>query len=189
MRIISGLYKGRSFKVPEGIRPTEDRVRKALFDILGTVEGESFLELFAGSGAVGLEAFSAGANSVVFVEKDREAVRCIQANLQGPKLQALVLNKDVFEAIPQFARNKQKFDTIFLDPPYNKQGISATEESGGSLAKKTLQMLGAYDILTACGYIIVQHFKKDLLPDSFAEMEMVKQSGYGDTLLTFYAHV
>ncbi|MDD5729808.1 MAG: 16S rRNA (guanine(966)-N(2))-methyltransferase RsmD [Candidatus Omnitrophica bacterium] len=183
MRIISGIYKGKAINTPKTIRPTQDKVRKALFDILGDIEGLSFLELFAGSGAVGLEALSAGVKEAVFVEKDRQAVRLIQENAgnlgqtPGSKPNVTVINKDVFDALPVFSRDKKIFDIIFLDPPYYQD-----------LAKKTLQILGACDILSRYSYVIVQHFKKDTLPDQAGNLFIFKKSVYGDTLLSFYKY-
>ncbi|MDD5348327.1 MAG: 16S rRNA (guanine(966)-N(2))-methyltransferase RsmD [Candidatus Omnitrophica bacterium] len=179
MRIISGKYKGRILKAPKGIRPTEDRVRKALFDILGDVSDLAFLELFAGSGAVGLEALSAGAAQAVFCEKDRQAIKAIQENLKALKAQeeAEILPGDVIDAIEHMARSSRKFDIVFLDPPYY-----------GQSAEKTLQTLGDYDILQTSGYIIVQHFKKDSLPAKQGNLALVRQEKYGDSLLSFYRH-
>lgn len=209
MRIISGKYKGRAIEAPKGIRPTQDNVRKALFDILGDIEGLSFIDLYAGSGAVGLEALSCGAKSALFVEEDRQAVKVIQANLNSLKSQVsgfratiyhetcdmryetIIINKDVFEAIPLFFNNKQKFDVIFLDPPYYKGKAprlrsGLTKEEGESLTKKTLQILGAYDILSGYGLVVAQHFKKDKLPETAENLTLVKQASYGDTLLSIY---
>lgn len=181
MKIISGIYKGKNVRACGSIRPTQDNVRKALFDILADIEGLSFLELFAGSGAVGLEALSAGAQEVVFVEKDRQAVMAIRDNIEGLGAKRLlrepiVLQKDAFKAIPDFFREKRVFDIIFLDPPYYQE-----------LAKKTLQMVGGYDILSGCGYCIVQHFKKDLLPEEAGHLALVRKAVYGDSALSFYA--
>ena len=186
MRIITGRYKGRIIKTPKGIRPTEDRVRKAFFDIIGDISGLSFLELFAGSGAMGLEALSRGAARVVFVEKDTQAAKTIEKNIsdllkpeahlslmQKPK--ALLIRKDALEAVTFFAKNKDDFDLIFLDPPYYM-----------GLAEKTLQRLEDYDIFTHSGFVIIQHFKKDRLPQQQGQLVLFKQSQYGDTLLSFY---
>lgn len=175
MRVISGIYKGRVLKAPAGIRPTEDRVKKALFDILGDVSGLSFLELFAGSGAVGIEALSLGAKEVIFVEKERLASKILQENLNSLKAGAFVLNKDVFDSLPQFSKNGKVFDLIFLDPPYYQE-----------LSKKTLQTLSAYDIVSPCGFIVIQHFKKDILPESIGIITLSRQASYGDSVLSFY---
>ena len=204
MRITSGKYKGRIIKMPKGIRPTQDKVRKALFDILGDIEGLSFLELFAGSGAVGFEALSQGAKKVVFVEKDRKCIEKIEENLSVLVFShSRVLALDALVAIKQLGKSGEKLDIIFLDPPYYKRKVprhyasrSSTGDSGSkvavmgeSLSKKTLQTLGAYDILAPNGFIVVQHFKKDNLPDRLGDLVLFKQARYGDTLLSFYRKV
>ncbi len=176
MRITTGKYKGKLLAMPKGIRSTQEKVRKAIFDILGDVGGLSFLELFAGSGGVGLEALSRGAKEVVFVEKDRRCIEKINKNLSLLGcLGYRVIAQDAIKAIEQFNRNRQKFDIIFLDPPYY-QGLS----------KKTLQTLCAYDILAPNGLAVVQHFKKDNLPDGVGDLALFKQRRYGDTFLSFY---
>ncbi|MDD5155535.1 MAG: 16S rRNA (guanine(966)-N(2))-methyltransferase RsmD [Candidatus Omnitrophica bacterium] len=176
MRIISGKYKGRAIKAPLHIRPTQDKVRKALFDILGDIQGLSFLELFAGSGAVGLEALSRGASESVLVENNRDALKAIEKNIAFLKIgfyQVWPLEAD--EAIKRFHKQKKKFDIIFLDPPYYK-----------GFSKKTLQMLRVYDILAPYGLIIAQHFKKESLPEAEGDLTLFRQSCYGDTVLSFY---
>jgi len=200
MRIISGKYKGRQIiRGPLGIRPTQDKVRKALFDILGDIEGNSFLELFSGTGAVGLEAASHGAIEVVFVEKDQKCSQVIEANLSLlGYLRYSVMALDSLIAIKELHKKNKQFDIIFLDPPYYKKEVprnrSEISDCSGSMAgrenepltKKTLQMLSCYDILTENGFIIVQHFKKDNLPDALGDLALFRQSRYGDTLLSFY---
>jgi 16S rRNA (guanine966-N2)-methyltransferase len=176
MRITTGKYKGRTVIMPKGIRPTQDKVRKALFDILADVEGLSILELFAGSGAVGFEALSRGAREVTLAEIDSAAFESMKQTIQSLKLTGCsLLAKDAIEVIRRCYEHKKKFDIIFLDPPYYR-----------GLAKKTLQTLSDYDILTPCGLIVVQHFKKDNLPDSAGDLALFKQSRYGDTVLSFY---
>ena len=177
MRIITGQYKSRLLKSPQGIRPTEDRVRKALFDILGEVTGLSFLELFAGSGSVGFEAISQGAGEVVFVESQRQSIQAIEANIKslGCEEGAKVICQDAFRAVDNMSKNRQKFDLIFLDPPYYK-----------GLAEKMLQTLGECDILHLSGYVIIQHFKKDLVGEKAGKLALLRQEQYGDTILSFY---
>lgn len=185
MRIISGIYKGMAFKTPQGIRPTEDRVRKALFDILGDMSGLSFLELFAGSGSVGLEAFSQNAKRVVFVEKDRNCSRIIEQNLEGIIFKELkeafaaeVLTADAMDAVARLSKQAFKFDVIFADPPYYK-----------GLPEKVLQSVEEYDILNPnSGFLVIQHFKKDPLPVRQGNLVLFKQSRYGDSVLSFYNH-
>ena len=176
MRITTGIYKGRNLKIPKGIRPTQNIARKAIFDILGDIEGLSFLELFAGSGAVGLEAASRGAKEVVFVEGNPQVLKVLTDNLSGILYTAYhILPLDAQAAVKKLARDGRRFDIIFLDPPYHDD-----------LAKKTLQTLGAYDILASTGLIVAQYSKKDSLPDDLGVLSLLKQSTYGDTRVSFY---
>jgi len=176
MRIITGKSKGRGVAMPKGIRPTQGNVRKAIFDILGDVSGVSFLELFAGSGAVGFEAASRGAAELTLVECNPECVRAIKKNIAFLKLESCVLySRDARDAIRNLAQEAKNFDIIFLDPPYYRE-----------LAKKTLQMLDAYDILAPNGMIVVQHFRKDNLPDNLKNLALTRQKHYGDTTLSFF---
>ncbi len=165
--------------MPNGIRPTQDKVRKALFDILGDIEGSSFLELFAGSGAVGIEALSRGAKQVVFVENSSDCLKALKNNFTYllPATYYL-LPADAAKAIDKLGEERAKFDIIFLDPPYYRE-----------MSKKILQMLGAYDILAPNGFVVVQHFKKESLPKESGKLIIIKESRYGDTLLSFYRKV
>jgi 16S rRNA (guanine966-N2)-methyltransferase len=117
MRIISGSRKGHTIHAPRGseTRPTSDRVRENVFNILGPVDGANVLDLFAGSGAMGLEALSRGAARAVFVESDRDAVRAIERNLDKLRLKATVLERD---ALAVLAAERTKYDLVFVDPPY-----------------------------------------------------------------------
>jgi 16S rRNA (guanine966-N2)-methyltransferase len=176
MRIIGGSYKGRIITMPKGIRPTQDKVRKALFDILGDMEGLSFLELFAGSAAVGLEAVSRGACELALVEQDRDCLAAIRKNIESLKPPRCSLYpKDSQDMIKLLAKGGRRFDIVFLDPPYYED-----------LAKKTLQILGAYDIVAPNGFVIIQHFKKDILLSQAGDLARFKQASYGDTVLSFY---
>jgi 16S rRNA (guanine966-N2)-methyltransferase len=118
VRIIAGSRKGHTIHAPRGqeTRPTSDRVRENVFNILGPVEGASVLDLYAGSGAMGLEALSRGATRAVFVEADREAVRAIERNLDKLRLKATVLERD---ALGMLATERTKYDLVFVDPPYD----------------------------------------------------------------------
>jgi 16S rRNA (guanine966-N2)-methyltransferase len=123
MRVVAGSRKGHRIDAPKGVvtRPTGDRVREAVFSILGSVEDASVLDLFAGSGAMGLEALSRGATSCVFVERDREAVRVIQANLAKLRLTgAVVVARDVTAALRDERDRGRRFDLVVADPPYEE---------------------------------------------------------------------
>ena len=118
MRIIAGTHRGQRIAAPKGTatRPTSDRVRENAFNLIGPVDGASVLDLYAGSGAMGLEALSRGAGAAVFVESDRDACRAINANLDKLGLHATVLCQDATRAV---AQERRTFDLILCDPPYD----------------------------------------------------------------------
>ncbi|HXF98185.1 MAG TPA: 16S rRNA (guanine(966)-N(2))-methyltransferase RsmD [Gaiellaceae bacterium] len=123
MRIVAGSRKGRRIAAPRGAgtRPTGDRVREAIFALLGPVEGAAVLDLFAGSGALGLEALSRGAASCLFVERDREACRVIERNLSTLDLPGgRVLCRGVPEALRGEAARRRRYDLVLVDPPYDE---------------------------------------------------------------------
>jgi 16S rRNA (guanine966-N2)-methyltransferase len=117
VRIISGSKRGHTIQAPSGrgTRPTSDRVRENIFNIVGPVDDATVLDLYAGSGALGLEALSRGAALAVFVERDPEAIRAIERNLDKLRLRGTVLRQD---AIAVLAGEKRKYDLVFVDPPY-----------------------------------------------------------------------
>lgn len=179
--LASGKLKGRQLAVATGIRPTQERVRKALFDILQQVmEGSVVLELYAGSGAVGIEALSNGAREAVFVENDTMCCKMIEKNIAALGLDSRnavisILSMDSLGAIDTLVEKKKKFDIIFLDPPYY-----------GDLAKNTLQKLSCCDILTRFCVVVVEHNKKDFLETEINKLTCFKQKRYGDTMVSFY---
>jgi 16S rRNA (guanine966-N2)-methyltransferase len=124
VRVVAGTRGGRRLTAPagRGTRPTSDRVREALFSILGDVEGLRVVDLFAGSGALGIEALSRGAASAVFVERDPRAARAVRANLEALELEAAVLVRDAVAALEDAARRGDQYDLAFLDPPYGLVG-------------------------------------------------------------------
>jgi len=123
VRIVAGSRKGHGIQAPKGVvtRPTGDRVREAAFSLIGPVEDASVLDLFAGSGAMGLEALSRGALTCVFVERDRGACRVIQANLEKLRLTgAIVVNRDVLAALREERARGRRYDLVLADPPYDE---------------------------------------------------------------------
>ena len=176
MRITTGKYHNRKLHMPRGIRPTQDKVRKAIFDILGDVEGLSFLELYAGSGAVGFEALSRGVSELTMVECNHDSVQAIKRNIALLKAPACNLYYlDAEKAIKLLSRDKKSFDIIFLDPPYHE-----------GMAKKILHTLEGYDILAPNGLIIAQHPKAEPLPESSLKFNLIKEAKYGDTWLSIF---
>jgi 16S rRNA (guanine966-N2)-methyltransferase len=125
MRIVAGSRKGQRIAAPSGTatRPTSDRVREAAFALVGPLEGAAVLDLFAGSGALGLEAMSRGAASCVFVERDREACRVIRANLEKLRLNgAVVESRDAATALRDERARGRRYDLVLVDPPYGEWG-------------------------------------------------------------------
>lgn len=184
MKIISGTKKNRNFYMPAGIRPTQNLTRKAIFDIIGhDLEGYEMLELFAGSGAVGLEALSHGARKVTFVEINPKCFSVIEDNvhLLGFKEPGLpsdrveLINGDAFIAIKNMVRQGRKFDLVFLDPPY-------TED----LLKKVLKSLCVHDIFKPNSLLIVEHRKDENLPELEGRFLLVTHRKYGISSLAVY---
>ena len=180
MRITSGIFKSRIMGAPKGIRPTLDNVRKAIFDILGeAVKGAKVLDLFAGSGALGIEALSRGAASCAFIDNSRASVRTIKDNLEalglGRTPSAEVIYADSLAAIGRLAGDKASFDLILMDPPYYRE-----------MAKKSLSLLGSCDILAETGVAVIEHSKHDSMPGSSGNLKLLRTARYGDTLVSFY---
>jgi 16S rRNA (guanine(966)-N(2))-methyltransferase RsmD len=180
MRVIGGHDRGRRLRAPRGLatRPTADRVRVTLFDVLGpAVAGARVLDLFAGTGAVGIEALSRGAARVVLVERDQSALRALRANLaalDAPRAAACVMAGDVLRLLPELGAQEGPFDLVFIDPPY------AT-----ALAARTLEGLGATRICRAGTEVIVQHSTRTTLPTEPGLAPHRRPRQFGDTALTF----
>ena len=164
--------------VPAKIRPVAVRVKRSLLDVLGEVIPDSYvLDLFAGSGALGIEAFSQGAEKAVFVDHNRNRCQTIQKNLNSLKIahKTKVICRDAFGAIEQFHRKNEHFDIIFVDPPYY-QGFT----------RKTLHTLEAYDILTPCGFVVVTCFYKDIFNSQLTHFHEIFKKSYGQTVVIIY---
>jgi 16S rRNA (guanine966-N2)-methyltransferase len=178
MRIIAGLFGGRRLHAPKGaaIRPTSDRVREAVFSIIGpTVEGAEVLDLFAGTGAMGLEALSRGASRAVFVDQSLHAVRLIRSNIErcNASDRVRVIHESVEHAIRRLAGQGETFDLIFLDPPYSKSPIQKT-------------LLGLGDLGRSGTVVVAEHYSKTPLPIQVEEWLQTEERKYGDTAVAFY---
>jgi 16S rRNA (guanine(966)-N(2))-methyltransferase RsmD len=180
MRIVGGMAKGIILKAGKGakIRPTSDKVREALFNILsGDIDGSSFLDCYAGSGAVGIEALSRGAEKVVFVESDKRAVSLIKENLKRSHFEdkAIIIQRAFERSSKRIRELQDSFDLIFADPPY--RGVNY---------EKLIEQTGKHDFLKRPGWLIIEHMRKDPLPETIDELNMVKVKYYGQTALSFY---
>ncbi len=176
MRVIAGTARGMKLKSPRGeaVRPTADRVREALFSILGPrVIGAVFVDLFAGSGAVGIEALSRGALYCIFVEKEKKHLQIVRDNLgrTGFSEQARMLGLDAMAALPLLSREKCRTDLIFIDPPYDS-----------TLIPLALQTVYRLQLLREDGLVVVEHSTKNSAwIEKYPEH---RQKKYGDTRLT-----
>ncbi|HET7218821.1 MAG TPA: 16S rRNA (guanine(966)-N(2))-methyltransferase RsmD, partial [Vicinamibacterales bacterium] len=176
VRIISGALKGRRLKAPDwpGLRPTSDKLRETLFNVLGPrVVGASFVDGYAGTGAVGIEALSRGAAFVTFVEHDRRAADLIAANLHhcGVKERYAIIRVDFARA--RLDRAEGPIDVIFLDPPYGAAEMTrALDAADASAATETL--------------VIVEHAKRDAPPPVRGRLVLTRDLTSGDSGLAFY---
>jgi len=185
MRVIAGIYRSRVLKSLKGLalRPTSDRLRETLFNVLGpSVTGSRFLDLFAGTGAIGIEALSRGAAEVVFVENHPPAASLIRRNLAslGIRSGATVLAVDALRALEKLAgrqkRDAVRFDFIFLDPPY----AAAKDYS------RVLEFLGSADLLASGGIVIAEHRRSFALPEAAGALLRYRVLKQGDAALSFY---
>ncbi|MGA2319111.1 MAG: 16S rRNA (guanine(966)-N(2))-methyltransferase RsmD [Solirubrobacteraceae bacterium] len=179
MRVIAGSFKGRRLKAPRGrvTRPTSERVREALFAMLGEINGSSALDLFAGTGALGIEALSRGAGRLVFVERDAAAVRALKENLAALNLgpaRAEVRQADALRALRSARRSEETYDLIFIDPPYGQAHDLGTE----------LSVLLA-SLLSPGARIVVESDRRAPL-ELAAEIE--RERRYGDTSIRIHRH-
>ena len=160
------------------LRPTTSKAREALFDILrNRIADARFLDLYAGTGAIGIEALKQGASEVVFVEVSKSNVKKIN-ELIGKydfKGKSMVINKKVLTYIETAEPANQKFDIIFLDPPYHTDEI-----------EHAMSVISNAPILDKDGLVIAEHFKKRQLPDSINNLKKIKEYNYGDTVFTIF---
>lgn len=193
MRIISGSARGRKLTSPPGqglsIRPTSDRAREALFSIIGShVEQAAVLDLFAGTGAMGLEAFSRGARSVTFVDNNRLALELIRKNIEtcfpsaatpSAATRLTIIQHDLRRGLPLKLLQKKllsPFDLVFLDPPYSQ-----------GLCQRILQDWDDHNLLTAGGLLVAEERAKEKLALRFATLELVDNRVYGEAAFWIFS--
>jgi len=181
MRVIAGKYRSRTLRSLKGqaMRPTSDRLRETLFNILGpAVEGSLFVDLYAGTGAVGIEALSRGARAAIFVEQHAPATALIRRNLEslGISGQAEILGVDVLRGLERLEARHAHAQFVFFDPPY-----AATEEYD-----RVLEFLGVSPIVAPGGRVIAEHLRKRVLPARIGELELARVVEQGDAALSLY---
>jgi 16S rRNA (guanine966-N2)-methyltransferase len=185
MRVIAGTYRSRILKSLKGLalRPTSDRLRETLFNVLGSsVAGSRFVDLFAGTGAIGIEALSRGAAEVVFIENHPPAVNLIRRNLAALDISSrcTVLSADALRGLELLNSRQKKekpaYDYVFLGPPY-----AAAEDYA-----RVLEFLGSADLLAISGIGIAEHRRKFDLPEKAGALRRVRVLRQGDAALSFY---
>ena len=180
MRIGGGQHRGRRIEGPEGrdLRPLRNRVRLALFDILAPVlPGAEFLDLFAGTGAVGLEALSRGAKRATFVDSSPRAVRLIRANAErlGCQQRVEILHMDTLKALQQLAQRGRRFDLVFVGAPY-----------GTGLGQKATHALAQFEPLQPGALVVLESFHKERLDPQYGHLTLEQNRVYGETRLSFF---
>lgn len=180
MRVIGGTHRGRRLRAVGGlaVRPTSDRLRETLFNILTPrISGSRFLDICAGSGAVGIEALSRGAVAVTFVERSRHACAVIEANLTalGITREATTITRDAAAALKRLEQESERFDVAFFDPPY------ASEIHG-----QVMKQLGSGDLLSAGALVIVEHRAKTPPEPDYGKLRIFREVKQGESALAFY---
>ena len=180
MRIIAGVFKGRKLEKidTDGIRPTSDRVKEALFSILGdNVINSKFLDLFSGCGSIGIEAYSRGAAEVIFVDASIKSIEILNSNIRkiGIEKYIEIVNMNYNNAICKLADRGKKFDIIFADPPYKS-----------NIYFDILRMIDHKNILTKNGIVVIEQDSKE--PESYINgyLKLIKKKIYGNSQLLFY---
>ena len=180
MRIIAGTWRSRRIEAPAGMstRPTLDKVREAVFSMLGgSFGGGSFLDLYAGSGANGLEALSRGMDTAVFTDRDHKAVSVIKKNIEslGCRDQCRVLALSDIKALNLLHEEGQHFSVIYMDPPYAKQKNT-----------EILRLIDDFDLLEKDGTIVIESAKDDTFTEDCGKLAYYKDRVYGMTRITLY---
>ncbi|NLN45302.1 MAG: 16S rRNA (guanine(966)-N(2))-methyltransferase RsmD [Clostridiaceae bacterium] len=180
-RVIAGTARGTRLEAPEGqlTRPTSDRVKEALFSILSLqIPGARFLDLFAGSGQIGIEAASRGAQTVILAEENRASLGCLRKNIEKTRLEGLrVMAGDVYASLSALDRNGEApFNLVYLDPPYRMAGQAI--EKVARLVTPRLLAPGAF--------VVLEHAAAEPAPAFVTDMQLVRNCKYGIAMLSFY---
>ena len=181
MRVITGKYRGRRLKGPEGLemRPTGDRLKESLFGILSPALSDAVvLDCFSGTGAIGIEALSRGARQVVFIESSRVSCRLIRSNLKlcGIASGARLIQEDVFGALRDLGRKGFQADVIFFDPPYDFQPY-----------KDLLDIVYSRGLAAPSAPVVIEHRRKAALPEEGQNYRLARVTRQGDQCLSFYS--
>lgn len=182
VRVVSGSKKGIHLKAVTGMstRPTTDKVKEAIFNIIGPYfDGGNGLDLFGGSGGLGIEALSRGIDKVIFVDRDQKAIQTIKGNLETCRLveHAEVYRNEAFRALKAIVKRDIKFDLILLDPPYKQQKLI-----------ELIEEISKHQLLTKHGYIVAEHGSDVSLESSIGNLRLVRHEVYGIIGVSIYRH-
>lgn len=182
MRIITGRARGLQLTVPKtyDVRPTADRVKESVFNIIGSkIIGAKVLDLFAGTGNLGLESWSRGASKITFIDESKESLRLVKSNIAKCRAEkdCAVLKGSALVVAERLATGGELFDFAFCDPPYNKGWV-----------QQIIALLGRRTFLKAGGYLVVERSAHDVLPELPAGCELVRSQRYGETLVDFICY-
>jgi len=179
LKVVGGIAKGRRIRPPKtSLRPTSEKVKEALFDILKErVNGSIFLDLYAGTGGVGIEALSRKAKRVIFVESNPSSIKGLKENISslGFEERVDIIASSARGFLEKAIERGERFDIIFLDPPYHTGEID-----------RIFKILSEGDILSQKGVLVAEHFKKKRLPEEVGHLMLLREYRYGDTVLTLF---
>lgn len=180
LRVISGKARGLKLDAPKNqdVRPTTDRVKESLFNMINSyIMDSNILDLFAGTGSLGIECLSRGAKNCVFVDKSKDSINIVRSNVKKARVEneSTILNVDFKDAVKRLSTQNQKFDVIFMDPPYYE-----------NMFIECLKSIDKFNLLDEDGIIVVEHDTKDLFEDSIGRLNKSREKKYGNTTLTFY---
>lgn len=180
LRVISGKVRGLKLDTPKNqdVRPTTDRVKESLFNMINPYIRESnVLDLFAGTGSLGIECLSRGAKNCVFVDKSRESINIVKSNVKKARVEneSTILNIDFKDAVKRLSTQNQKFDVIFMDPPYYE-----------NMFIDCLKSIDELNLLHEDGIIVVEHDTKDQFEETIGRLVKTRDKKYGNTTMTFY---
>lgn len=180
LRIIAGSAKGTRLKTPKGMntRPTTDRVKESVFGILAArVADADVLDLFAGTGNLGLEALSRGASTAILIDKNIQSIKIMLENAILTKLtgMAVICREDVMQALRRFDNEGKAFDLIFCDPPYNL-----------GLGPKVLQTIDTGNVLKDSGILVLEHSRHEKIPEGLKRIVAYRSEFYGETVVSFF---
>ncbi|MGL5695053.1 MAG: 16S rRNA (guanine(966)-N(2))-methyltransferase RsmD [Peptostreptococcaceae bacterium] len=180
MRVISGKARGLKLDTPKNqdVRPTTDRVKESLFNMINPYIRESnILDLFAGTGSLGIECLSRGAKKCVFIDKSKDSIKIVNSNVKKARVEneSTVLNVDFKEAVKRLSAKNEKFDVIFMDPPYYE-----------NMFIECLKSIDELNLLVQDGIIVVEHDTKEKFDDSIGNLYKSREKKYGNTTITFY---